>query len=70
MNTVKTQEVRIGFYWPKVVNGDHFYVCAAGFDNGAKHISSDTAEAVDCNFNCHCVLVRYWILHSRQQLAP
>ena len=57
MHRVKPQQMGIGFDRAKIVDGDHFNVPAAGFDDGAQHIAADAAKTIDGNFNCHVDLL-------------
>ena len=57
MHRVKPQQMGIGFHRAKIVDGDHFNVPAAGFDDGAQHIAADAAKTIDGNFNCHVDLL-------------
>src|SRR5579872_6341186 len=53
VNRIETQEMRIGFDRPEIVDGDDVNVPASGLDNGAQHIAADASEAVDCNIHRH-----------------
>ena len=57
MHRIESQQMRIGFDRPEVVDGDHLDVAAAGFGDGPQHVAADAAKPVDCDPDCHIVLL-------------
>ena len=53
VHAVVAQQMRVGFDGAEIVDGDHLDIGAAGFYDGAQHVTPDAAEAVDGNFHCH-----------------
>src|SRR5436305_3074 len=46
VNGIKAQEMRIGLDRAEIVDGHDLYVVAAGLDDGAQNVASDSAESV------------------------
>lgn len=53
MHRIETQKVRVCLNGAKIVDRDHFDICATAFDDGTQNIAPDTTETVDCYFDCH-----------------
>src|SRR5262249_44806748 len=56
VNGIVLEEVRVILGRDQVVDGDDGDVLALGLGDGAQHVTADTAEAGDRDFDCHGVL--------------
>lgn len=57
MNAVITQKMCVGFDRAEIVDGDDLNVGAPRFHDGAKDVTANAAKTVDCDANCHFLLI-------------
>ncbi len=60
MHAVVAQQMRIGFDRAEVVDRHDLNIGAARLDDGAKNVAADAAKTVDCDANCHFLLISRW----------
>ena len=57
MHGIEAQQMGVGLDRAEVVDADHLDVLAAGLGDGAQHVAADAAKPVDCDPDCHLVLL-------------
>lgn len=58
MHAVIAEQVGVVLNAAKVVDGHRHHIGAAAFDNAAQDKTADPAKAINCDFNCHGVVLR------------